>query len=102
MTDFHGYPVRVVGVVWFRKEDYPPSSKSSKMAMNLLPAWDEWVKGAEKAEKGLNDQGQMTERVYVDPDTFPEWCRKEGLSVGRYARNKFAAGVVAEKYSTRG
>ena len=44
----------------------------------------------------------MTERVYIDPDTFPEWCRKEGLSVGRYARNKFAAGVVAEKYSTRG
>ncbi len=102
MTDFHGYPVRVVGVVWFRKEDYPAILEIFEDGDKFVPTWDEWVKGAEKAEKGLNDQGQMTERVYIDPDTFPEWCRKEGLSVGRYARNKFAAGVVAEKYSTRG
>jgi hypothetical protein len=36
--------------------------------------------------------------VYIDPDTFPEWCRKEGLGLNREARGKFASEVAEQKY----
>jgi len=102
MPDFHGYPIRVVGIAWFRKEDYPAILKISEDADKFARTWDEWIKRAEKAEKRLQNEGHMVERVYIDPDTFPDWCRKEGLSIGTNARNKFAASTVAEKYRTRG
>jgi hypothetical protein len=102
MAEFHGYPIRVVGIAWFREDDYPALLKIFEDADKLVPTWNQWIKLAEKAEKRLKDEGHMTERVYIDPDTFPDWCRKEGLSIGSHARNKFAATVVAEKYRTRG
>jgi hypothetical protein len=102
MTDFHGYPIRVVGIAWFRKDDYPALLKIFEDADKFAATWDEWIKRAEKAEQRLKNEGHMTERVYIDPDTFPDWCRKEGLSIGSHARHKFAASVVAEKYRTRG
>lgn len=102
MTNFHGYPIRVVGIAWFRREDYPTLLKIFEDADKFAATWDEWIKRAEKAEKRLKDEGHMTERVYIDPDTFPSWCRKEGLGIGADARHKFAASMVAEKYRTRG
>jgi hypothetical protein len=36
--------------------------------------------------------------VYIDPDTFPEWCREEGVGVNREGRGKFAGDVVEKKY----
>jgi hypothetical protein len=102
MTDFHGYSIRAVGLAWFRKEDYPALMRIFEDADKFAPTWEQWIKRAEKAEQKLKDEGHLTERVYIDPDGFSEWCRKENLGIGPEARRKFAASVVAEKYRTRG
>jgi hypothetical protein len=102
MIDFHGYPIRVFGIAWFRKEDYPAPLKIFEDPDKFAPTWEEWIKLAEKAEKRLQNEGHMTERVYIDPETFPDWCRKEGLSIGSHARYKFAAAIAAGKHRTRG
>jgi hypothetical protein len=54
-----------------------------------------------KMEKQVKAQGQNTERVYIDPDTFPDWCRREGVGVNREGRHKFVATAMAAKYANQ-
>ena len=102
MTDYHGYPIRALGITWFRKEDYAALLAIFEDAHKMPRKWEDWLKGAEKMEQEMKAKGHMTERVYIDPETFPAWCRKEGVRVAREGRNKFAATFVAEKYRTQG
>jgi len=102
MTSFHGYPIRAVGITWFREEDYSALRALFTDGHKMPRTWKEWLKGAEKAEKRLQNEGHMTERVYIDPDTFLGWCAENETTVDTKGRNKFAAAFVAEKYRTRG
>jgi hypothetical protein len=101
MIDFRGYPIRVVGVTWFREEDYPILLTIFEDANKMPRAWKDWLKGAEEMEQRLKADGHTVERVYIDPDTFPGWCRREGVKIAREGRNKFAAVFVAKKYGTQ-
>jgi hypothetical protein len=65
-----------------------------KDADKMPGLWKEWLQGAEKIEQRLKDEGHLTERVYIDPDTFPNWCAKEGISVDTHGRQKFVAIVI--------
>ena len=64
--------------------------------------WKEWLKDIEQTEKRIQAQGQHTERVYIDPDTFPEWCRREGVGVNSEGRHWFVAVTIDEKYHNQG
>ncbi|SRR5258708_1995971 len=62
MTNFHGYPIRVVGISWFREEDYPILLTIFEDAHKMPRAWKEWLKGAEKMEQKLKTDGHSVER----------------------------------------
>lgn len=67
-----------------------------------LPAfYSEWFSDAKKVERLYKGRGDIVERIYLDPDTFPEWCRARGLNVDSAARNRFAAEAVAIKYGNQ-
>jgi hypothetical protein len=91
-------PIRLVGITWFREEDYPALLAIFEDAHKMPSTWKGWLKGAEQLEERAKAQGQTAERVYVDPDTFPEWCRREGVGVNREGRHKFNAVTLAAKY----
>ncbi len=93
-----GYPIRVVGLAWFREEDYPSLLAIFEDADKMPRSWKEWLKGAEQTEQRAKALGQATERVYIDPDTFPDWCRHAGVGVDREGRHKFIATTLASKY----
>jgi hypothetical protein len=90
--------VRVVGISWFRQQDYPALLRIFDDAHELPRAWKEWLQGAEQMEERTKAAGHAVERVYIDPDTFPDWCRREGVGVNREGRDKFVATIVASKY----
>lgn len=96
-----GRPIRVLGLTWFRENDYPALLGIFDDADKMSRSWKEWLKGAEKAEKSANAAGQATERVYIDPDTFPDWCRDNGVGVNRDGRHKFVAATLAAKYKNQ-
>jgi len=41
--------------------------------------WEDWLKAAEKMEKEVLQAGNVVERIYIDPNTFPDWCRANGV-----------------------
>lgn len=99
MTNIRDYSVRAVGIPWFRKEDYSTAQRLFKPT-NYLPPWEKWLKRAEEMEQGWKTQGYIVERVYIDPDTFGDWCIGNGKRIDAQARMDFAALAVKEKYGS--
>ncbi len=101
MPKFIKYPVRAVGICWFRKEDYPALLAIFKDADKMPSTWKEWFENAERLEKRAQAEGHITERIYIDPNTFPDWCARNDTTVDRDGRNKFVAYEIAAKYKNQ-
>ena len=92
------HDVRAVGIPWIRKEDYAALRSIFKDGNKMPATWEKWLKRSEQSEQRLQADGYIVERVYIDPDTFPDWCAREGVTVDRQGRNKFVATTVSRKY----
>jgi hypothetical protein len=91
-------PIRAVGLTWFREEDYPALLRIFEDSDKMHATWEEWLASAKQTEQRVKAQGQIAERINIDPDTFPDWCRKEGVGINREGRSKFVAVSMAAKY----
>ncbi|MCU7839752.1 MAG: hypothetical protein KZQ94_10300 [Candidatus Thiodiazotropha sp. (ex Troendleina suluensis)] len=90
--------VRAFGFAWFRREDYNRCLKIFIDSKVLPSQFDKWLKLANRALDDCKRQGNIAEKVYIDPDTFPAWCASRGLDVDAKARMAYASEVVAQKY----
>ena len=87
-----------VGAYWIKEEDYGPLLKIFEDGGKMPPTWMEWLKMAEEMERGLKAYGHPVMRVYIDPNTFPDWCAAHGTRPGREGRKRFVAAAVADRY----
>jgi hypothetical protein len=101
MTNSRDKRTGVIGVTWFRREDYPTLLGIFEDAQELPTAWEEWETEAKKVEERLKIEGFRVERAYLDADAFSEWCRNEGVSMNGKARSRFTATTVAKKHRRR-
>lgn len=90
--------LRVIGLAWFRKEDYPALRRIFEDGHKMPTTWKEWLEGAEEMEERAKAQGVIVERVYFDPDTFPAWCAAQGVPVDRQGRHAFIGLTLAGKH----
>lgn len=95
-------PVRAIGMVWYRREDYQALRSIMADGAALPALYDKWFYNAEKNRQKLERGGNLVERVYLDPDEFPEWCRLRGLDIDSQARTRFVNEAVARKYRNQG
>jgi hypothetical protein len=86
-----------VGVTWFREEDYPALLEIFEDAERMPLTWKQWLKQAEQIEERAKAQGYATVRVYIDPESFVDWCLREGKRADREGRQKFAIDKLAAK-----
>jgi hypothetical protein len=75
--------VSVMGLAWFRREDYRTLKSLFADGTGLHPSYDEWLKAAEGMFEQLKRQGIETHKVYIDPEEFPAWCKANGLNIER-------------------
>jgi len=94
MSAFDDPLLRVIGISWFREAIRAVSEDGHKMPSK----WKDWLKGAEEFEQKAIQSGKIVERINIDPNTFPDWCKKNGVGVNRQGRQKFAAMAVGSKY----
>jgi hypothetical protein len=83
-----------------RKEDYPALLVIFDDGDVFFESWEDWLKKAKETEAAFKMDGYVVERIYLDPVTFGDWCRQEGIGTGRGGRTKYAADFVARKYGT--
>lgn len=93
--------VQIVGMVWYRQEEYQACRTIMADSTKFSPSFHIWRMNAETGEKNLRRQGKTVIRAYIDPETFPAWCRERGLNLDANARNQFAS-FVAYQTATGG
>lgn len=89
----------VVGLIWVREEDYAAFLGLWADSNKMPQTWELWLKSAEKREQHAKSEGHLVERVYLDPDTFVDWCAVHICSVDAQGRDYFVAVTLAEKYN---
>lgn len=89
---------RVIGLVWVREEDYLAFLALFPDSDKMHQTWKGWLEGAVKSEQEQLAQGYLVERVYIDPDTFVDWCAAHDCRVDAQGRHHFIATFLAEKH----
>ena len=84
-------PPLVIGIPWYRREDYPAVLAIMHDAQLLPSTWEEWHEIAERVERDMKASDHLVIRIAIDPETFPAWCLAHGLNVDAEARSRFAA-----------
>lgn len=87
-----------LGMVWYRLEDYDAVRRVMADGHKLPATFVEWRMQAERGEKQMQRSGKTVFRAFIDPETFPDWCRARGLNVDAHARNRFAADFAYVEY----
>ena len=87
----------MVGIVWYKREDYDTLRKLFTDSDQLQDTYDEWLSEAERVLNNLQSHGQNCRKVFQDPRTFPAWCAERSLEANAAARSEFGAWAVLRK-----
>jgi hypothetical protein len=87
-----------IGFPWFHRKNYEKLLNIFTDCHLMPKTYDEWLKFAEEGIDRLSCDGFTIEIVYIDPKTFPSWCRVNRLDLDGKARIAFADDYVARKY----
>ncbi len=91
----------VLGVAWYRPEDWKHLREVSADSEVLEETHAEWLTLAERHIRDLRKTGVNTERVTIDIDALVTWCRGQGRSVDSATRAEFAAEQVRRRYESK-
>jgi len=89
-------------LVWYKEEDW-----DILMDMfpdrHLMPAtYSDWLARADELLEKVQAEGDIAIKVFIDPDTFPQWCREKGLKPDAAARTELALEVATKQLKRKG
>lgn len=91
----------VIGIAWYRREHYNAVLRIMADREQFASRYEKWLYEAERGEKRLARNGHVIIRAYIDPETFPDWCRARGLNIDAEARKAFANEVALMSQQAR-
>lgn len=83
--------LQTVGMVWYRRGDYPRVLAVMDDAADLPDTFDQWLAAAENTERQLIGSGVFVLRALLRPDTFKSWCEREGRACDARSRSHWAS-----------
>ena len=84
----------IQAMVWYKKEDWQ-ELRSYFTDAHLLPEkYEDWLIRAEEALANAQNDGIHVMKVFIDPETFPQWCEKKGCVPDANARTELAIEVA--------
>lgn len=86
----------VIGVAWYRREQWELLRAMAADADNLEKTYEEWLAVAEKTLRKLREQGLELHKVDVDVTELAAWCQAQGRPLDGGARAEFARSRVEE------
>ena len=93
--------IAATGIPWYRAEDYEKILNIMEDSELLPGSFAKWQRLAEQTLERIQHSGQKGTMVYIDPDSFPGWCKQHGFPLNASARMQFAA-VEARKELKKG
>lgn len=93
-------PPSIKAMVWYREENWEKLLELFVDSEKLPSSYKEWYERAVAMQKDMENQGHGVIKVYIDPETFPQWCETKGLPMDSEARSQLAI-EVAQAQSLR-
>jgi len=81
-------------MVWYKEDDYPNLLTIFDDADQLPPTFEEWLARAEGKKAEVEASGDQVIKVFIDPETFPQWCQEKNLPKDADARSQLAIEVA--------
>lgn len=78
--------VMIVGLPWFRREDWPALRALFVDADTLHAEWEDWQQSATKVEAQIRASGQRVVRAELRPEAFAAYCSTLGIPTDAEAR----------------
>jgi hypothetical protein len=92
--------ISAVGIPWYRRDQWDQCVAIMADREKLPRTYSEWLHRAQQVVETVKRQGQVPVRAYIDPATFPEWCRAHSLHIDAQARTDYAAPVARQHHTT--
>ena len=93
--------IDVIGIAWYRTEDYERLKAMFKDGEKLPDTYEDWLAKAQITVLTLAKGPLLVEKSYIDPETFPQWCVEKGLEMDAGARTRYAAELARAKQPPR-
>lgn len=81
-------------MVWYKEEDYELLLTLFDDAELLPLTFSDWSKRAEEKKEEVENVGDQVIKVFIDPETFPEWCASKNLPKDANSRSQLALEVA--------
>jgi hypothetical protein len=84
----------IQAMVWYKEEHYAQLLTLFDDAELLPPTYQHWFDRAETKKNEVEARGDQVIKVFIDPETFPEWCEKRNLPKDANSRTQLAIEVA--------
>jgi hypothetical protein len=89
----HKQPM-IKAMVWYKEEHYAQLLSLFDDAELLPLTYQHWLARAEEKKAEVEAGGDQVIKVFIDPETFPEWCIKKNLPMDANSRSTLAIEVA--------
>jgi hypothetical protein len=89
----------VVGVAWYRPEQWQRIRDISSDTDYLEDTYEEWLHLAEQKLAELIAAGLSVEKVDIDSEQLIAWCNERGLDINGEARSSYTVERLRERGS---
>jgi len=81
-------------MVWYEEEHYQTLKTMFVDGDQLPTTYAEWLQRAEEKKAQGEAEGDQVVKVYIDPETFPQWCEIKNLPMDANSRSQLAIEIV--------
>lgn len=81
-------------MVWYKEEDYETLLGLFDDTELLPKTYSDWEKRAEDKKQEVEAAGDQVMKVFIDPETFPDWCASKNLPMDANSRSQLAIEVA--------
>ena len=90
----------IQAMVWYKEEHYKELLTLFDDAELLPLTYQDWLARAEGKKAEIETEGDQVIKVFIDPLTFPQWCKEKNLAKDANARSQLAIEVAqAQSFS---
>jgi hypothetical protein len=84
----------ILGVAWYRREQWELLRALSVDVETLEETYDEWLKQAEYGFRTLGEQGISARKIIVDVNEIQAWCIANDRPLDGNARSEYVAQLL--------
>jgi hypothetical protein len=88
----------ILGVGWYKKEQWSLLREKSKDVEELEDTFYEWEANANDIIKKLSNSPYRIEKIEIDVEELIEWCIKEKYALNGESRSTFISLKTREKF----